>query len=385
MAGRPFLDIQEPSPPRVALVIGTRPEAIKLAPVFHALTAVGIDPIVLLTGQHDTLLDPLIRHFRLDRRVQLVARRRDDLSVFTGRCTAAIGEWLGANPVAALLVQGDTSSALAGALAASLQRVPIGHVEAGLRTYDPDCPFPEELNRQLIARTARWHFAPTAAALRHLEREAVGGTLYLSGNTVVDAAKWTADDPDAKAQARVVHPALGSRGHVLVTAHRRESFGAPLRRIAFAIEILARRHPDLDFLVPLHPNPQARAPVIEMLDGRPNIRLLGPIPYPPMLALIASAVTVLTDSGGIQEEAPSFGVPVLVLRDTTERPEGIETGHARLVGTVPATIVDAFDRWALATRAPPGPNPYGDGDSAMKIAHILRADLVTRALEPASG
>jgi UDP-N-acetylglucosamine 2-epimerase (non-hydrolysing) len=379
LAGRPLVKPVSSAVARVALVVGTRPEAIKLAPVYHALERVGVEPVIILTGQHDELLDPHIRHFGLGRRLSLAAREEGDcLGTFAGRCIQRLAGLFSTEQFDAVLVQGDTGSALAGALAAALARLPLGHVEAGLRTGDLDNPFPEELNRQLIARAVQWHFAPTPAAMQNLVRERVAGDIRVVGNTVVDAARWTATNGVTREILHAVNPALGQRPHVLVTAHRRENFGAPMRRIASAIASLAARYRATDFIVPVHPNPEAGGPLAEALGGISNVRLVGALSYPATIGLLASAFAVLTDSGGLQEEAPGFGVPVLVLRDVTERPEGIAAGCSRLVGCDPDRIIAAFDELVGAVGPAMITNPYGDGFASDRIASFLTDALAAR-------
>lgn len=366
---------------RIALVVGTRPEAIKLAPVYHELERAGAEPVIILTGQHDELLDPHIRHFGFERRRLLDMRREgDNLAGFTGRCVEKLASELAGGGFDACLVQGDTCSALAGALASALMQVPLGHVEAGLRTCDIDNPFPEELNRQLIARASTWHFAPTIGAESHLLAERVGGDIHVVGNTVIDAARWTARHGVERTALEAIHPELGSRPHVLVTAHRRESFGAPMGRIAEAIARLAGLFRGIDFIVPLHPNPAAHVPMQGRLDQIDNVRMTGPLPYPVTIGLIASSLAVLTDSGGLQEEAPTFGVPVLVMRETTERPEGVDAGCCKLVGTDIDGIVTAFANLIATPRTRVPANPYGDGHAAERISGVLIEALEARAL-----
>jgi UDP-N-acetylglucosamine 2-epimerase (non-hydrolysing) len=258
--------------------------------------------------------------------------------------------------------------------------VPVGHVEAGLRTAGIDSPFPEELNRRMISEAARWHFAPTAWAAGNLRRESHHDEVHVVGNTVVDAALWTAARADRQALERLV-PGVGRRPFVLVTAHRRESFGRPMAEMAAAVEALAVRHSGVEFIVPLHPNPRAAAPFAERLADIANVRLTAPLPYPAMISLVADALLILTDSGGLQEEAPSFGVPVLVMREETERPEGLEAGCSRLVGTCARRISAAFEEaLAAGPRLAPA-NPYGDGRSAPRIAGILVDSLNQQAVE----
>lgn len=363
---------------RLALVVGTRPEAIKLAPVYRALERAGAEPVALLTGQHEALLDPLIELFGFERRIDLRGRRPgDSLARFAARCVDRLDRCLAAERFDALVVQGDTSSALAGAVAAAYSGLPLAHVEAGLRSGDLANPFPEELNRRLIAETAHWHFAPTERAADNLLREARGGDIHLVGNSVVDSALWVAGLPATRAAVTERFPMLAGRPHLFVTAHRRESFGKPMADIAEAIALIAEREPGMELIVGLHPNPNASEPLAERLCGLSNVQLTEPLTYPLTIGLVSGAAMILTDSGGLQEEAPSFGVPVLVLREVTERPEGIEAGCSRIAGTTTARIVAEFEQWRSEGPRCPAANPYGDGRSGERIAEVLTHALAS--------
>lgn len=361
---------------RIALVVGTRPEAIKLGPVYRALAdGRGAEPTVILSGQHGEVLDPLIQLFGLDRRIELGVLPDGDLVSFAGRLTSSMGRAFDAGQYDAVLVQGDTTSALVGAVVAAYQKRRVAHVEAGLRTPCISEPFPEELNRRIISRVARWHFAPTAGAADNLRREATDGEILVVGNTVVDAALWTAAHQSTAGLVHARFPTLRLRKYVVVTAHRRESFGPAMREIAEAVANIAIRYPELDIILPLHPNPNASGPFKAVVGEHPNVFMTEPLPYQLVVGLIAGAYAILTDSGGLQEEAPSFGVPVLVLREVTERPEGIAAGCSILVGTAQDRILNAFD--ALAREGVDHDalrmvaNPYGDGQSAERIAAAL--------------
>ena len=367
------------NPLSIALIVGTRPEAIKLAPVYRALEQAAAEPVVVLTGQHEALLDPLIALFGLERRIDLAAREPgDSLTSFAARCLDRLATCYADERFAAVVVQGDTSSALAGALAAAYAGIPVAHVEAGLRSGDLANPFPEELNRRMIAKTARWHFAPTSLAADNLLREGQGGDIHVVGNSVVDSALWVAGESQTRALVLERFPALADRPHLFVTAHRRESFGDAMSEIAEAIATIAEREPGTEVIVSLHPNPNASAPLARRLRGIRNIQLTEPLSYPLTIGLIATASMILTDSGGLQEEAPSFGVPVLVLREVTERPEGIEAGCSRIAGTSAAGIVAAFERWRQEGHRCAAANPYGDGRSGERIADVLIHALAGR-------
>ena len=378
-----------PSPsPSVLLCMGTRPEVIKMAPVAHALRAAGLSPLILHSGQHNAVAYEVYRFFGLQPDVHLALdRSRTSLGHLGARLLEGIDAVMERTPVEAVLVHGDTATTLASAQAAYFNRIPLGHVEAGLRSHDAGDPFPEEKNREMVARLATWHFAPTAVAARNLRDENIPASqIYRVGNTVVDAALWgaaqVARDGSAPPAGLDVWAASGRL--VLVTAHRRESWGRPIEGIARAVARLAEAHPDLRFLWPLHPNPAIRESVdagLRALAGpvRDRVHLTSPLTYPRLLWALRESWLVLTDSGGIQEEAAALDRPVLVLRRTTERPELIEAGGGRLVGTDPATI----ERWVsgLATdpvayaalRCPE--NPYGDGRASERIARVLRTSL----------
>ncbi len=366
----------------IAFVLGTRPEAIKLAPVIVEVRrrSGALRPVVVLTGQHPELAAEALAEFDLrpdhDLKLSLAGTQ---LAETTARCLAGLTTLLEQVRPACVVVQGDTTSALAGAMAAFYQRTPVGHVEAGLRTKNLAAPFPEEANRRLIGRLAQLHFAPTIDAKANLLHEGVDpAAIHVTGNTVVDAM--------ALLKERVLLtpspvPTDDGAKLVLVTAHRRENHGRPLQRICRAIRRLAALRHDLSFVFVTHPNPAAARPVRRLLATHERVRLIPPLPYRQMLRLVADSWLVLTDSGGLQEEAPSFGRPVLVLRNETERTEGIAAGVARLVGTKPDTIVDAvlahLESRSTVVRSDVETNPYGDGRAAERIVDALR-ELVQR-------
>ncbi len=369
---------------QVLVVFGTRPEAIKLAPVITALSASArLAPRVCVTGQHREMLDQMLTLFDIRPDYDLAIMEPDqDLFDVTARVVVGMREVLDAEHPAAVLVQGDTTTAFTAALAAFYRRVPVGHVEAGLRTDQRYNPFPEEMNRRLTTRVATWHYAPTARAAANLRAEGVPpGAIVLTGNTIVDALRSVVArldrDPNACQPALAVERLKGRR-LLLVTGHRRENFGEGLENICLALRDLARSDPDLLIVYPVHLNPSVQRPVHQLLGAEPNVILTRPLDYLPFTDLMRRAHLILSDSGGVQEEAPSFGVPVLVMRETTERPEAIEAGTAILVGTQRASIVAAASRLLSDAKALAGmrsaENPFGDGAAAGRIvAHLEQA------------
>ena len=361
----------------ILCVVGTRPEAIKMAPVILALRAEPWARVrVLATAQHRAMLDQILAAFGIAADVDLdVMRPNQALMALTGRLLSGLGEVFESERPDLVLAQGDTTTALSAALACFYQHVPLGHVEAGLRTGDLRNPFPEEANRVIAARLASWHFAPTAGARDNLLREGVDAErIVLTGNTVIDALLMTA--------ASGVELGLGvdpARRLVLVTSHRRENFGEPLREICRALRELALHNPDVQFLYPVHPNPNVRQVVHESLAELPNFILSEPLDYSAFVAAMRAAHVILTDSGGVQEEAPALGKPVLVLRDETERPEAVAEGVVKLVGPHARRIVEHTQRllddaqaWRAMAR---GVSPYGDGHAAERIVQALRRDF----------
>ena len=362
-------------PPEVLVVVGTRPEAIKLLPVIVALReSSAMTPVVVSTGQHRRLVAEVLAlgHVGIDidlpypeHPLGLTDVFTSVMSAFEAALTARVTAT--GHEVAACIVQGDTSSAAAAAIAAFHRRIPVIHVEAGLRTGDIDSPFPEELNRQLIARTAALHLAPTAEAGRNLLAEGIDAvSILVTGNTGIDALRFAmttdlGDEPVSKVD----------RPLVVVTAHRREHWGAPLQRIAAAIAELARRRPEVEVVVAAHPNPAVAAVLRDHLDALPSVAVTGPMDYAHFARLLARATLVVTDSGGIQEEAPSLGTPVLVARESTERVEGVAAGTLELVGTDSRRILAAIERLLddplELDRRRRLPNPYGDGRAAERV------------------
>jgi UDP-N-acetylglucosamine 2-epimerase (non-hydrolysing) len=378
---------------RVLVAIGTRPEAIKMAPVIAALEASSmVAPVVVSTGQHREMLRQVVELFGFGVDVEFDLMQPDQtLAGLTARLLTAIDEVLVAQVPVLALAQGDTTTVLATALASFYRGVPFGHVEAGLRTGDLRAPFPEEANRLLAGRLTTLHFAPTSWAQENLRREQVPpDRIFVTGNTVIDALRLELARQRRPELAASLDDILGSllfadwrdRRIVLITGHRRESFGAGFAQICQAIGQLARAHPRVHFVYPVHLNPNVREPVHERLSGAPNVHLLEPLPYREFIALVDACHLVLTDSGGVQEEAPGLGKPVLVMRDTTERPEGVEAGTVKLVGTDPERIVTEVSRlledesaYAAMARAH---NPYGDGHAAERIVAVIHDFLEAR-------
>lgn len=365
----------------VMVVFGTRPEAIKLAPVIERLERnEQLDVVTVLTGQHREIVHQMLPLLGIVPTLDLQLMRPDqNLSEFAGRALSALAPVVAERKPAAMIVQGDTTSAFVGGMAAFHERIPVAHVEAGLRTDDPLSPFPEEVNRRLVAVLARWHFAPTAAAAANLLRERVPmESITVSGNTAVDAVLAIAQrPPSAEVRARMPERRAGTR--ILVTMHRRETQGEEQRALCRMLANLAHDR-DVEIVLPMHLNPRVRASVQGELSGHPFVHLLEPADYVTFVQLLRSADIVATDSGGVQEEAPALNIPVLVMRDTTERPEGVEAGCSRLCGTDPeqvrGAIVELLDNRRLYAKMAAAPNPYGDGCAAVRIADQLAEDLL---------
>jgi UDP-N-acetylglucosamine 2-epimerase (non-hydrolysing) len=380
----------------VLLLVGTRPEAVKAAPVALCLAEhPRLTPALVHSGQHAVMVEQALAPFGLRPDESLRYRRETGgQAELFAHLLPALDALLARRRPKAVLVQGDTATALAGALSAFWRRVPVVHLEAGLRTGDLDAPFPEEANRQLVARVAALHLAPTRVAAAALSAESLsGGPVVVTGNTVVDAALRIAalELPAANQDLATVEKELETHGGrlVLVTAHRRESWGAPLDEVLDAVATLAMGHPDIHVLLPTHPNPAVRAQVVRALGSVPRVTLTDPLSYPDLVRALRRAALVLTDSGGIQEEAPSFGVPVLVLREVTERMEAVHAGCAWLVGTDRARILLAADEMLhTRLRIPVNSNPFGDGDAATRVCaaieELLVASPAPAILEPAS-
>lgn len=363
---------------RVAVVIGTRPEAIKMAPVVRGLLErpEHFETLLVSTGQHREMLDQVLDYFRLRVDIDLeLMSHRQSLGDFAARAVASVDSALAAIEPDVVLVQGDTVTVQAAALAARYRKIRVGHVEAGLRSFDDENPFPEEINRRMTGALATYHFAPTERACRNLLREGVKeSSVFITGNTVVDALRMVPlqgefDDP---ALRRVP---FGEKRVVLVTAHRRENHGGGLDSVCRAVKALVQEEDDLCAVFPVHRNPDVSGPVRRILDGVDDVHLVEPAGYRDLLRIIDRSSLILSDSGGIQEEAPSFGTPLLILRDVTERPEVVEVGAACLVGTDTERILTEARRILGDPEAyremTAAENPFGDGRAAERIVEIL--------------
>lgn len=360
---------------KIAVIFGTRPEAIKLCPVVLALKAdPAFDCCVCVTGQHKEMLQQVLDVFGVVPDVDLALMRPNQtLGGLTSRAIAAIDDYLAQEKPDIVMVQGDTTTVLAGALAAFYHHIPVAHVEAGLRTGNMESPWPEEANRVLTTRLTKWHFCPTENNKNNLLKEGVSADdIYVTGNTVIDALLL--------AQEKVKTKGEGGHGNgrrsVLITGHRRENFGEGFEHICLAIKKLATEFPEVDFIYPVHLNPNVQEPVNRILNGQKNVKLIEPQSYLPFVKLMSESYLILTDSGGVQEEAPSLGKPVLVMRDTTERPEAVMSGTVKIVGTKVEDIYREtkkllMDRMAYNAMAA-AVNPYGDGKAVARIVKILR-------------
>lgn len=366
---------------KVAIVFGTRPEAIKMAPIVKELERQELDHVLIVTAQHREMLDQKLDVFGITPHYDLDIMQHDqDLFHITTSVLEEIKPILLKEKPDVLLVQGDTTTTFAASLAAFYLRIPVGHVEAGLRTWDKHNPYPEEINRQLATRLTDFHFVPTEWSKKNLLKEGVNASqIYVTGNTVIDALLMIVDPNFQFHQKPLSEIDFNHRRVILLTAHRRENFGEPMRNIFEACRDLIKQNSDVELIYPVHPNPNVRTTAHEILGNVPRVHLIEPLDYRLFVQLMNKCYFILSDSGGIQEEAPSLGKPVLVLRRTTERPEAIEAGTAKLVGTTKQTIVaeaqkllsDRKEYQAMAGRA----NPYGDGQSARRIVNIIAEQI----------
>jgi UDP-N-acetylglucosamine 2-epimerase (non-hydrolysing) len=369
---------------KVSLIFGTRPEAIKLCPLVLELKKHReFEPHVCVTGQHRQMLDQVLDVFEVVPDIDLNLMQPDQtLAGLTARAITAIDGYLADCKPDMVIVQGDTTTSFCAALAAFYRMIPVGHVEAGLRTWNKFSPFPEETNRVMTSRIADLHFAPTQWAKENLLKEGVPeDRIFVTGNTVIDALhiaveKVRKNPPEILGLPSHLLNGESQRPLVLITGHRRENFGEGFANICGAISELSTRFPDVAFVYPVHLNPNVRKPVFDLLSGRENIHLIEPLGYLPFVALMSRSRIVLTDSGGVQEEAPGLGKPVLVMRDTTERPEAVDAGTVKLVGTDRSIIVDGVgtlltngDVYRTMANAV---NPYGDGKACKRIVQAIK-------------
>lgn len=376
---------------KVLLVFGTRPEAIKMAPLCRAFDKeIDFEAVVCVTAQHREMLDQVLTIFELVPDIDLnIMKQGQDLYDVTNRVLISMRDVLSAEKPDIVLVHGDTTTTLATSIAAFYAGIPVGHVEAGLRTYDVSAPFPEEFNRQATGLVAAFHFCPTERSrINLLNENKTEQNIYVTGNTVIDSLHWVLHKIENETQTRrlldeKLHKTINLNLHhqriVLITGHRRENFGAGFRNICEAIKTTAQRNPDVHFVYPVHLNPNVLQPVNEILSELNNVHLIEPLEYLPFVYLLKHCYLVLTDSGGIQEEAPSLGKPVLVMRQVTERPEAVDAGTVKLVGSSRDAIVESIqqllDDKKLYDRMSNAHNPYGDGQACSRIVAILREAL----------
>lgn len=371
---------------KLLFIIGTRPEAIKIAPLLKVFDDSSFQTLVCSTGQHRKMLNQVLSLFEIVPTYRLnVMSNKQTLTILTSKLTEKLDRIINDVQPDLVFVQGDTTSALIGALIAFYHKVSIAHIEAGLRSFDKYSPFPEEINRVLISRLADIHFCPTKASVANLKKENISKNVFLVGNTVIDALHIILKSIDANKEKKISRKFRYldfSKKIILITGHRRESFGLPFRQICMAIKKTAVENKDVQFIYPVHLNPAVKKPVFDILDGLQNIFLVEPLNYEELIWIMNKSYLVLTDSGGIQEEAPSLGKPVLVIRDVTERTEGIEAGNAILIGTKTENIFNMinsllankkrYNKMAFAQ------NPYGDGKASLRIKKIVKKYLGIR-------
>ena len=359
---------------KIICTVGTRPEAIKMAPVILALKQQPwADVKVLATAQHRNMLDQVLNFFGITPDFDLdIMQPNQALTTLTARLLLELDKVLLAEKPDIVLAQGDTTTVMTMSLACFYHRIPFGHVEAGLRTWDIQNPFPEEANRVIAGRLTRWHFAPTESSRQNLLKEGIADSdITVTGNTVIDALLMTASK-----ELEIGIELPEDKRLILVTSHRRENFGEPFRNICHALRTIAEKNPDVQVLYPVHPNPNVKDVAIELLGDCANIKLCDPLDYAPFIAAMKRAYLIISDSGGVQEEAPALAKPVLVLRDETERPEAVEMGVVKLVGPNYDKIVDEaqilLDDPAAYKAVARGISPYGDGKGAERIVAVLK-------------
>ena len=373
---------------RIMSVFGTRPEAIKMCPLVQELaTRPMLESLCCVTAQHRQMLDSVLEVFHVEPDWDLdIMTPRQTLSTITSRCLTGMDEAIDALKPDMILVHGDTSTTFAGALSAFYHQVPVGHVEAGLRTYDKYSPFPEEMNRKLVSAIADLYFCPTVNNRANLEREGIAEGLFVTGNTVIDALRTTVREDYRFSTEELNRLPYGEKKILLVTCHRRENYGEPMKNIMLALRQIAEENPDVELVYPVHLSPVVREAVDAYLRGAPRVHLIDPLPADEMHNLMARSYLVLTDSGGLQEEAPALGKPVLVMRRETERPEAVAAGTVKLCGVAQEDIVTmaerlirdrgAYDAMAHAV------NPYGDGHACRRIADAIEWKFGLRPERP---
>jgi len=380
---------------RVLSILGTRPEAIKMVPVIKQLETGGATSIVCVTAQHRKMLDSVLEFFGVVPDIDLdLMQQSQTLTSLTARVLSSVGDVLDEIAPDVIVVQGDTTTAMGAAMAAFYRQIPVAHVEAGLRSGDLYAPFPEEMNRIVVDLVSKYHFVPTELAASVLRRELTDtSSIYITGNTVIDALMMTVqrlnDDVSLRTGIdRQFEMIDESRRLVLVTGHRRESFGRGFKEICLALKKLSERD-DIEIVYPVHLNPNVQDPVRSLLSDIPNMHLIEPVDYPSFVRLMQRADLILSDSGGVQEEAPSLDTPALVMRTRTERREAIDAGAIELVGTEHGFILQranaVLDDPELWQRMASAPNPYGDGRAAERIVDLLMADAASMALASESG
>lgn len=362
---------------RIMSVFGTRPEAIKMCPLVKELASrPEIESLCCVTAQHRQMLDSVLEVFDLKPDWDLdIMTPRQTLSTITSKCLLGMDEAIDALKPDMILVHGDTSTTFAGALSAFYHQVPVGHVEAGLRTYDKYSPFPEEMNRKLVSAIADLYFCPTVHNRENLVKEGITNGLFVTGNTVIDALKTTVRKDYTFTTEELNHLPYGEKKVILVTCHRRENYGEPMKHIMLALRQIAEQHEDVELVYPVHLSPVVREAVDTYLRGAPRVHLIDPLPADEMHNLMARCYMVMTDSGGLQEEAPALGKPVLVLRRETERPEAVAAGTVKLAGVVQDDIVTMAERLICDknayARLAHAVNPYGDGNACRRIADAI--------------
>jgi len=364
---------------KVLTVFGTRPEAIKMAPVVMELNKYPdiFESIVCVTAQHRQMLDQVLELFNIKPDFDLNVMKPDqDLWHLTSDVLLQMKDVFEKTSPDIVLVHGDTTTTLAASLSAFYAKIPVGHVEAGLRTFNKYYPFPEEINRVVADAVSTFYFAPTQRSVDNLKNSGIKDNIYLTGNTVIDALLYTVENHKVDLSALNLDKNLKT---ILLTSHRRENFGKPLEDICTAVRILVEKNPDIQVVYPVHLNPNVRKTVFEMLDNISRIKLIDPLDYAPFASLIKDSYIILTDSGGIQEEAPSLGKPVLVLRDETERPEAIEYGTVKLVGSnvekIVNTVQELLDSEENYKKMASAVNPYGDGLASKRIIEAIRGNI----------